>query len=741
MAGPTMSQDPLTALLGTYGKGAPMQLAIAYELVTSRAIWAGSWKAECCGSQPVDRIPQASSPVASKSPEVAWSEEETTVYVGKLLRMQHPGHPGAEKAVAQFLKDLLGEVSLPEPWVMLRSSRGRVFFCNMATRQTTWDHPLEGSLLEAATICKQVLQLDEPWRANLTAHLLEVVEQFRHTETGLFSWTPPREIAAELFQCKRAALAKLCHDRYVRQLQLQEPSIGCLMLMEAVDDTSQGSRTPSRPASEILPRHVLSATTSALLAQISWTGLLTSPDHQSRERFFSPQLTPTLAFLDAVWPESRLQAETSAERKPSAERSRSPWQVRGGVVPPVAGKRSMAAASEETPLLARKPDAEENFDSMNYDARKLVTFEVFWNFSGTVWMKSSLWKMMGILLMIALCIASSVALMVSDPAELDVGRFQRISTFLEVVVGLLLGFFLSSSVQRWYNCTNGFLELFDAIRSLHMQLNALGVPKERLRLCLRYCVVSAHCLDNDLIASAMAPSERVEFLRGQWDTLAADAEDGDVFTDRSKSFATLLPSEREILKKIEDPAQTLWVWVTSLLTRMAADGETPPIPSPTYGRIITIAEQAYSGIRTVRASIRVQPPYVHVQMMAALVLVNNLINAVSFGMTAGVTVSMCLARYHISPTSKTPGSADVSHSLQDLAVGLILATVGPFLYQALLEVAVCIAQPFTAAGHDSKSPGRIPTEKLLCNLEKDLRDIEHMSLNLPWWKQTYFKSS
>lgn len=401
----------------------------------------------------------------------------------------------------------------------------------------------------------------------------------------------------------------------------------------------------------------------------------------------------------------------------------------------------MAAASEETPLLARKPDAEENFDSMNYDARKLVTFEVFWNFSGTVWMKSSLWKMMGILLMIALCIASSVALMVSDPAELDVGRFQRISTFLEVVVGLLLGFFLSSSVQRWYNCTNGFLELFDAIRSLHMQLNALGVPKERLRLCLRYCVVSAHCLDNDLIASAMAPSERVEFLRGQWDTLAADAEDGDVFTDRSKSFATLLPSEREILKKIEDPAQTLWVWVTSLLTRMAADGETPPIPSPTYGRIITIAEQAYSGIRTVRASIRVQPPYVHVQMMAALVLVNNLINAVSFGMTAGVTVSMCLARYHISPTSKTPGSADVSHSLQDLAVGLILATVGPFLYQALLEVAVCIAQPFTAAGHDSKSPGRIPTEKLLCNLEKDLRDIEHMSLNLPWWKQTYFKSS
>ncbi|CAE7223976.1 unnamed protein product [Symbiodinium sp. CCMP2592] len=295
MAGPTTSQDPLTSLLAT-------DPDLGRQLESRVLRFSASHKLQ---HTQVDRIPQASSPVASKSPEVAWSEEETTVYVGKLLRMQHPGHPGAEKAVAQFLKDLLGEVSLPEPWVMLRSSRGRVFFCNMATRQTTWDHPLEGSLLEAATICKQVLQLDEPWRANLTAHLLEVVaedeedflgkwdsvpagdglEQFRHTETGLFSWTPPREIAAGLFQCKRAALAKLCDDRYVRQLQLQDPapavqlearkkniSAAIRMLMEAVDDTSQGSRTPSRPASEILPRHVLSGTTNALLAQSDKAG-------------------------------------------------------------------------------------------------------------------------------------------------------------------------------------------------------------------------------------------------------------------------------------------------------------------------------------------------------------------------------------------------------------------------------------------------------------------------------------
>ena len=38
--------------------------------------------------------------------------------------------------------------------------------------------------------------------------------------------------------------------------------------------------------------------------------------------------------------------------------------------------------------------------------------------------------------------------LVKDPAKLNVARFQKISSFLEVVVGLLLGFFLSSSMQR-----------------------------------------------------------------------------------------------------------------------------------------------------------------------------------------------------------------------------------------------------------------------------------------------------
>ena len=53
-------------------------------------------------------------------------------------------------------------------------------------------------------------------------------------------------------------------------------------------------------------------------------------------------------------------------------------------------------------------------------------------------------------------------------------------------------------------------------------------------------------------------------------------------------------SSQDMLANVVDPSQTLWVWVTSLLTRMAADGEIPAMPTPTYGKIMSLADKAAS---------------------------------------------------------------------------------------------------------------------------------------------------
>eukprot|EP00933_Yihiella_yeosuensis_P074905 TRINITY_DN83_c2_g3_i2.p1 TRINITY_DN83_c2_g3~~TRINITY_DN83_c2_g3_i2.p1 ORF type:complete len:403 (+),score=82.75 TRINITY_DN83_c2_g3_i2:123-1331(+) len=388
---------------------------------------------------------------------------------------------------------------------------------------------------------------------------------------------------------------------------------------------------------------------------------------------------------------------------------------------------------EKQPLLAE----DEDDDSMSYDARKLVTFDVFLNLSGTVWSKASLWKQMGMLILCSLTTAVVVACSVKNPDKLDTAKFATISQFLSVIVGLLLGFFLSSAVNRWYSCTNGFLGLFDAIRGLQMQLGALGVPTERLHLVLRYGLVSAYCLTNDLYRDALPANERKQFATEKWNDLTLkEGAEYDAW-EKGGCLARILPKERATLEKVEDASQTLWVWITSLLTRMSADGEIPPMPTPTYGRVIAIAEAAYNGIREVRASVTVQPPYVYVQMLAMLVTLNNIITAVSFGMTLGVSVGVVLAKYKIGGIDVKVSDDAASKGLQDLAISFIMSTIGPFLYQALLEVAVCIAQPFASGG--SKTPGSIPTAKLLQNMEKDLRDADMMGQDLPWWDKPHFK--
>lgn len=395
---------------------------------------------------------------------------------------------------------------------------------------------------------------------------------------------------------------------------------------------------------------------------------------------------------------------------------------------------------EKQPLLADEADKmeeeealmEEPDDSMSYDARKLLTFDVLTSLSGTVWTKASLWKMMAFLMGVSAGVAGMVLLLIHHPGKIDTAKFAKISGFLSVIVGLLLGFFLSSSVARWYSCTNGFLELFDAIRGLQMQLMALGVPKVRIAMCMRYCIVSAHCLNIDLCCQTMPADQRSDFKRKKWEKMLTKEKDSSVVYSRAnQSLAKIYQKEKEMMEGLDDPSQTLWVWVTSLITRMSADGEIPPMPTPTYGRIIALAEKAYNGIREVRASVCVQPPYVYVQMMAMLVNVNNLINATSFGMTLGVALIIL----------KESGPKAAARGVQDLVISFILSLVGPFLYQALLEVAVCIAQPFAGASDDEEvsTAGRIPTEKLIFQLEKDIRDADFMSEHLPSWEQPCFK--
>jgi hypothetical protein len=381
-------------------------------------------------------------------------------------------------------------------------------------------------------------------------------------------------------------------------------------------------------------------------------------------------------------------------------------------------------------------------DSMSYNVEQLSSFQLLTETSGTVWRRKRLWHITLQLFMLSFAVALVVLFLVSDPAALQVGKFRRISTFLSVFVGLLLGFFMSSSMGRWYSCAGGFLELFDAIRLLQMQLFGLGVPEDKVDDCIRYTLLSAWLLSLQLKVDVYDSEAEcgLKTMDSVWRLLRLQIEeekkDNDLEGDANNAavFQGLRPEDEAVLRNVDDPSSVLWLWVCSMIGTLACDGQIPPMASPTYCNLIALTERGHAGIRQVRASVSVQAPYIYVQALAALVHINNIINAMSFGMTWGTSLGTTLAAMRTIHLDVGASWGEVARDIQNVIISFFLSCFGPFIYVALLEVAIAIAQPF------SSKDGEIPTKRLLEKLEKDLSDGKRMARSLPErWTKPRFK--
>jgi predicted membrane chloride channel (bestrophin family) len=366
-------------------------------------------------------------------------------------------------------------------------------------------------------------------------------------------------------------------------------------------------------------------------------------------------------------------------------------------------------------------------DPMTYSLAWLKSWRVFYIFKDTVWDNDALWKVMTRLMMLALFVGLLTYNFMPDPTLLDASKFSEITSVLSLFVTLMLSFFLSTSVKRWIECVSGFLELFNSIRNLSMQLHALGVQEQRSQMCLRYGVLSAHFLVHELRCRKLAPDKVPAANSAMWQYLESGPSE----------YTRLEPGEREILEQLSDRPGQMWVWVGSLIGRMALDGDVPPMPSPTYGRIMNLAQAAQGGLRQVRTSIVVQMPFVYVHTLACLVHLNCLLLAISLGLATGTTthgIRQYVHHYyyeeHPDPTIHVE---PLTAQLQSLIVELLKGFFGPLLFQAFLEIAISVVSPF------SDGDAAIPVQRLTKGLETDLRQAAYLATHTPLWETPYFK--
>jgi predicted membrane chloride channel (bestrophin family) len=373
-------------------------------------------------------------------------------------------------------------------------------------------------------------------------------------------------------------------------------------------------------------------------------------------------------------------------------------------------------------------------DSMTYQAKELTTWSSLLMMSYTVWNRKSLWLVTLKLFGLATVVAVIVLMTITDPASLRVSKFTKISDFLRVFVGLLLGFFMSASVNRWWNCAQGFHNLCASIRTLHIMTNSLGVPEDLTLRLLRYGVSSAWVLHNQLHVEALPLAEQDSATKKFWEALDSGAVP-------CLMFVKLDEYELEMLRDMSDPPGTLWMWMGSFVGYMAEDGVIPGHATATFGALMAVIREGFNAIRDVRSSISVQAPFIYVQMLSSLVHINNIVNAVSFGLTSGASIGTLLVHWKVfqvlpAVQGKKPeaSSREAAIDLQTLLVSFFFSCFGPFVYQALLEVSIAIAQPF------SNKDAVVPTERILGFLQKDLLDALRAAKQISW-RQPCFQTT
>jgi len=365
------------------------------------------------------------------------------------------------------------------------------------------------------------------------------------------------------------------------------------------------------------------------------------------------------------------------------------------------------------------------WDSTQYEIGAMTSWEVFGMTRGAAFDNTSILTSMGF----TVCVSLGVACLIYQSKEalfVQPDKIERLATFLNVFVGILLGFFLSSSMHRWHGCTSGFLALLDAVRGMQMQMIALGVDRERIETLNRYGVLSVWLLHLSLNIDNLDKKTRKNLVRSPRTTETEKLKTMWTRLEQSRPYL-VRTQEKALLLEFKECYALLWTWVASLIGRMAQDGEIPPMASPTYGRIINIVEMAYGSIRDVRMMQRIKAPFCYVHTLAILVHVNNILNGISFGLVLGMTAQVVVGK------GKSPFKNGLPMMVTSLFMQFCISMVAPFLYLALLEVCVCISQPFSS--QDTK----IPAVSSILQLEDDLVNAGVMGENTKWNKPSFKK--
>eukprot|EP00746_Dinoflagellata_sp_MGD_P136752 gnl/MRDRNA2_/MRDRNA2_70633_c0_seq1.p1 gnl/MRDRNA2_/MRDRNA2_70633_c0~~gnl/MRDRNA2_/MRDRNA2_70633_c0_seq1.p1 ORF type:complete len:425 (-),score=81.37 gnl/MRDRNA2_/MRDRNA2_70633_c0_seq1:119-1393(-) len=342
---------------------------------------------------------------------------------------------------------------------------------------------------------------------------------------------------------------------------------------------------------------------------------------------------------------------------------------------------------------------------ITYNPEVLSSFRIFIMFQGTVFLSKRIWILVASLVCVALSVMCIVIFCVPSPKKLSTERFAQMSAFLKVFIAFMLGLFLNNALQRWWNLTMKVTEIMLSIKKMIYCLNSVGAPAEPRDEIQRLCIVAV----NLWICEVHTVWLNDDVAEEEWESCFTKLTEKGILRPHEHRFLLKIPAEHGKCLR----ATSVFAWVGQRITDVVNEHSIPP---PIHARLMVMANDADDKINLSKIFSQVQMPFMYTHMLAVLVHVNNLLVAITCGLTMGSAAGELYQRQRQAGSGGVP-PRNVYTALQVLVVNMIIMIVNPLLYQAFLQIAATLCYPF---GDHGESWARLPLQRYLNELEEHL---------------------
>jgi len=297
-----------------------------------------------------------------------------------------------------------------------------------------------------------------------------------------------------------------------------------------------------------------------------------------------------------------------------------------------------------------------------------------------------IWAVAACLVGTSTLVGAFVWLAVPNPHDLKMSPFFNIVHYFKVFIAFMLGMYMSSCLKRWWSCMQALTDFFLGIRRLSWFLQAADADPECVEAVQRLSIVSAYLLENEVTSIWV---EAVQSRDELWETLVEHLlTDGHIHTDEVDTL--------ELFVEHDNRALVVWSWIGIHISKLKVP---PPLKSTIYGLVAAQTDI----VTQIKNFLLFQLPYMYSHMLACFVHINNILIAVACGVGIAVAIADLVKGFHhwadkhdghATPEGVDP-RAMVYSAVQNIFAQFLMLMTQPLIYQAFLEIASTLNDPFT----------------------------------------------